>query len=134
MNSFIIVYLIFSHSNNILPKIFFIYHPREKLRDVIAPLQYRKAFKSKITSTLGVVRKRPDNEEKTLIEQFNEKFLTYKQKVTELKEYQRGNENLSGLWASDIKKIEGKYGSGVGTYFRFLRSLLFLNIFISTIR
>ena len=25
------------------------------------------------------------------------------------------------LWASAIKDIEGKYGSGVGTYFRFIR-------------
>jgi hypothetical protein len=60
--------------------------------------------------------------------------MSYKQKVTELREYQRGNENLRGLWSSDIKKIEGKYGSGVGTYFRFLRSLLGLNIFISILR
>ena len=58
----------------------------------------------------------------------------YKQKMTDLKEYNRGSENLRGLWASDIKKIEGKYGSGVGTYFRFLRTLLSLNIFVSIFR
>ena len=33
------------------------------------------------------------------------------------------------LWISDIKKIEGKFGSGVGTYFRFARFLFALNIF-----
>lgn len=32
------------------------------------------------------------------------------------------------LWANDIKNIEGKFGSGVGTYFRFLRFLLTFNI------
>ena len=62
------------------------------------------------------------------------KTFNVKQKMTDLKEFNRETENLRGLWASDIKNIEGKYGSGVGTYFRFLRTILYLNIFVSIIR
>ena len=50
-------------------------------------------------------------------------------KVAILDDYQ----NVSQEFV-DLKKIEGKYGSGVGTYFRFLRSLLGLNVFISILR
>ena len=38
------------------------------------------------------------------------------------------------LWASAIKDIEGKYGSGVGTYFRFIRDLFNINLILSLIR
>ena len=48
------------------------------------------------------------NEDKTLVGQINKNISSYKQKMSELKEYQRGNENLRGLWSSAIRKIEGK--------------------------
>ncbi len=38
------------------------------------------------------------------------------------------------LWAEDIKSIEGTHGSGVGTYFRFLRFLLGINVLTGFIR
>ena len=44
---------------------------------------------------------------------------------------ERGNYYI--LWASDIKSIEGRHGSGVGTYFRFLRFLFFLNLLIGCV-
>ena len=62
------------------------------------------------------------------------KTFIVKQTMTDLKEYKRGRENLRGLWASAIKNIEGKYGSGVGTYFRFLRTLLYHNISVLIFR
>ena len=45
-------------------------------------------------------------------------------------------QTVSGLeiWSSCIKEIEGKFGSGVATYFRFLRSLLLLNCAVLVIR
>jgi hypothetical protein len=42
--------------------------------------------------------------------------------------------NYYSLWLSDIKKIEGQHGSGVGTYFRFLRFLLGLNVLVGFVR
>ena len=99
----------------------------EKLRDVVAPLRYRRTFKAKIENKARDLGIETNKDSKT----FN--VQRYKQKMTDLKE-SRGMENLRGLWASDIKKIEGKYGSGVGTYFRFLRTLLSLNIFVSMFR
>ena len=62
------------------------------------------------------------------------KTFIVRQTMTDLKEYKRGRENLRGLWASNIKNIEGKYGSGVGTYFRFLRTLLYHNISVLIFR
>jgi hypothetical protein len=38
------------------------------------------------------------------------------------------------IWIDQIKKIEGKFGSGVGSYFRFLRILLAMNVFKFVIR
>ena len=95
---------------------------------MVAPLRYRRTFKAKMMdkrSEFGEENKKDANT-------FN--VQRYKQKMADLREYNRGRENLRGLWASDIKKIEGKYGSGVGTYFRFLRTLLSLNIFVSIFR
>ncbi|CAG0879841.1 unnamed protein product [Darwinula stevensoni] len=37
------------------------------------------------------------------------------------------------LWSSALREIEGHFGSGVGTYFRFLRRLFLINIFLSII-
>lgn len=37
------------------------------------------------------------------------------------------------LWYDRLKRIEGHFGSAVGTYFRFLRSLFILNGFIAVI-
>ena len=100
----------------------------------MAPLKYRRLFRSKIAIRATMTNEGYRKDEKTLIEQSKDTFFSYKQKMSELKEYQRGNKNLRGLWSSDIKKIEGKYGSGVGTYFRFTRTLLSLNAFISFLR
>ena len=107
---------------------------RYMLREVVAPLKYRRLFRSKITMNSNATSQFQRNEDKTLVGQINKNISSYKQKMSELKEYQRGNENLRGLWSSAIRKIEGKYGSGVGTYFRFLRTLLSLNVFISVLR
>ena len=109
-------------------------HFRERLKDVIAPLKYRRLFRSKISSRASMTTGSHRKDEKTLIEQSKDTFFSYKQKMSELNEYRRGNESLRGLWASSIKNIEGKYGSGVGTYFRYLRTLLSLNAFISFLR
>lgn len=45
-------------------------------------------------------------------------------------------ETVSGLevWYKTIKGIEGKFGSGVATYFRFLRSLILLNAVVLLFR
>lgn len=38
------------------------------------------------------------------------------------------------VWNEAIKNIEGKFGSGVGSYFRFLRVLLSINVFSFLLR
>jgi hypothetical protein len=38
------------------------------------------------------------------------------------------------LWYSSLKTIEGHFGSGVATYFRFLRLLFLLNTVVFVIR
>ena len=45
-----------------------------------------------------------------------------------------GGSDSMKLWAGDIKKIEGLYGSGVGTYFRLLRFMLAINLVALFIR
>lgn len=37
----------------------------------------------------------------------------------------------SGLWRNGIKELEGGHGAHVGVYFRFLRSILFLNLLLA---
>jgi transmembrane channel-like protein len=34
------------------------------------------------------------------------------------------------VWYNSMKEIEGHFGSGIGIYFKFLRSLLLMNIFL----
>ena len=36
-------------------------------------------------------------------------------------------------WTRAVKKIEGSYGTGVGSYFRLLRTFLYFNVFVSLI-
>jgi hypothetical protein len=38
------------------------------------------------------------------------------------------------LWYSSLKRIEGHFGSGVATYFKFLRWLFLLNTIVFLIR
>jgi hypothetical protein len=38
------------------------------------------------------------------------------------------------LWSSTIKSIEGRFGTGVATYFRFLRSLFLINLCVLSLR
>ena len=106
----------------------------EVLRDVCAPLKYRRLLRWKVLRGEGVTNPSFGEDEKTLFDRFAEAFLSFRQKISKWKDARRGNERLLGLWASHIKIIEGKYGSGVGTYFRFLRALFALNVFISLVR
>eukprot|EP00051_Salpingoeca_urceolata_P020521 m.308923 g.308923 ORF g.308923 m.308923 type:complete len:665 (-) comp19634_c2_seq19:4901-6895(-) len=39
----------------------------------------------------------------------------------------------AGLWKKHMKHLEGKHGAAVGTYFRFLRWTLFVNIFMAVL-
>ena len=38
------------------------------------------------------------------------------------------------LWETDIKQIEGEFGTGIGTYFRFLRDTFFLHLLVGILR
>lgn len=44
--------------------------------------------------------------------------------------YSRNTVNRIELWYGSMKKIEGHFGSGVGTYFKFLRWLFSLNLLL----
>lgn len=37
------------------------------------------------------------------------------------------------LWYSSLKTIEGNFGSGVGSFFRYLRTIFLLNFFVSIV-
>lgn len=37
------------------------------------------------------------------------------------------------LWYGALKQIEGNFGSGIGSYFKFLRSIFNLNLFIAVV-
>jgi len=51
-----------------------------------------------------------------------------KQATKALKTYKNSISNSFELWAGDIRTIEGNFGSGVASYFLFLRGMFFLSI------
>ena len=102
------------------------------LRDISEPLKYRRDVLSRITQR-GFTTQSIDKGQ-TLGERSVAFLFSLRRMMSKWKDTWWDNGSILILWASDIKDIEGKFGSGVGTYFRFLRVLLTLNMFLSFIR
>ena len=101
----------------------------EMLRDISEPLKYRREVLSRITQK-GITTLSFDKGQ-TLGERSVAFFFSLRRMMSKWKDTWWDNGSILILWASDIKDIEGKFGSGVGTYFRFQRVLITLNMNLS---
>ncbi|KAK3865086.1 hypothetical protein Pcinc_029276 [Petrolisthes cinctipes] len=101
---------------------------RETLRELTKPLRVKKELRRKLT-----IHRSTQAQEAKGISPFKYLKYTISMHWYKLKQSVRDTFHDYSLWHKDLKEIEGTFGSGMGTYFRFLRYLLLLNFIMSVI-
>ncbi|XP_074648136.1 transmembrane channel-like protein 7 [Tubulanus polymorphus] len=86
-----------------------------KIRDAAIPIEAKRLLRYKLLEKISA-------EDSSLVGRGKKRFLTATKKV-------RNAPSIS-VWGGSFKSIEGHFGSGVLSYFVFLRWLFFLNLFI----
>lgn len=96
----------------------------EALREMPQSLAVKRTVKAKLTTTISRKSKRTPI---SLSKRLKYRFSIF---LTRLNLAFRDILSSCELWYSSLKTIEGHFGGGVATYFKFLRWLLLINLFI----
>ncbi|KAJ6638862.1 Transmembrane channel-like protein 5, partial [Pseudolycoriella hygida] len=94
----------------------------DKLKALPQSLTIKREIKSKLTKTVA------DNSKIRSISRHNKIKYRLTMKFKRMKQRIMSYFNSIELWYGSMKEIEGRFGSGVGTYFKFLRWLFGLNL------
>lgn len=108
---------------------FFSFPPfcRDTLKALPQSLTIKRQIKSKLTKTVT------DNARGKSISRHNKIKYKVTMKIKRTKQRIMSTLNSIELWYGSMKEIEGRFGSGVGTYFKFLRWLFGLNLSLCVI-
>jgi hypothetical protein len=102
---------------------------REELRKFPEPLTLRRRVKKTLSKQAEVEQRRRRQTVSIFSQMIFGVSLAWRRTWNEVKEGLRDWQ----LWNSSLKRIEGNFGSGIGCYFRFLRSLLLTNFAVGMI-
>lgn len=100
---------------------------RVKIKNMVQNLTMKRTIRRNLLETIG--KRRKGNVSLARRVGYSITFASSQMKDS-------GKELLVHLepWYQKLKTIEGHFGSGVATYFKFLRSLFFINLLVFIVR